>query len=97
METTTQEDRPLTNTLRPIYARFIFREQHQALAFADLIVERDWSVEVVQVPEDAHWQATVRRRIHPLFRDITIWLAALTSRAAPYAGEGDGWGHENPD
>jgi hypothetical protein len=41
-----QELEPLTDTLKPIYANFIFREERQALAFAGLIVERDWSVSV---------------------------------------------------
>ena len=37
---------PLTNTLKPIYANFVFQEQAPALAFAQLIVESDWQVSV---------------------------------------------------
>ena len=94
MDTVTQEDRPLTNTLKPIFAHFVFMTHQQALAFAELIVERDWTASVAYAPERAHWQVTVRRQIHPVFRDITIWLATLTARATPLAGDRDGWGHE---
>jgi hypothetical protein len=94
MDTTTKEDEPLTDTLKPIYARFVFEQHQQALAFAELIVERGWTVSVDYAPERAHWQATVRRQICPVFRDITIWLVTLTARATPLGGESDGWGHE---
>jgi hypothetical protein len=92
MDTTPQE--PLTDTLKPVYADFVFAEQRQALAFAELIVELDWSVSVDYSPARAHWQATVRREIHPVFRDVTIWLTTLTARATPLGGERDGWGYE---
>ncbi|MDR3409945.1 MAG: ribonuclease E inhibitor RraB [Formivibrio sp.] len=95
METTTQQDEPLTDTLKPIYARFIFDEQEQALAFAGLINEPDWTVSVDYAPSRARWQASVRRQIRPMFRDITIWLVTLTARMALLGGECDGWGHEN--
>ena len=93
MDTATLEEAPLTPTFRPVYAHFIFDEHQQALAFAALIVERDWTASVAFAPERRHWQVTVRRHIHPVFRDITIWLATLTSRATPLGGERDGWGH----
>ena len=89
---TIEEDKPLTKTLKQFYARFIFDEQQQALAFAELIVERDWTVSVAFAPERAHWQATVRRPIHPVFQEITVWLMTLTARATPLGGERDGWG-----
>jgi len=95
MDTTTlEEEAPLTPTFKSIYARYIFKEHQQALGFAKLIVERDWMVNVTYMPESAYWQATVERKIHPVFRDITIWLATLASRATPLGGERDGWGHE---
>jgi hypothetical protein len=77
MDNTSQEDAPLTPTFKPIYASFNFKEQLHALAFAGLITERDWSVSVAYDPQRACWQATVRRLIHPVFRDITIWLTIL--------------------
>jgi hypothetical protein len=94
MHTATLEEAPLTPTFKPIYACFAFREHQQALAFAELIVERDWTVSVDYAPERARWQATLRRQIHPVFRDVTIWLAILTARATPLGGESDGWGYE---
>jgi hypothetical protein len=66
MDTATQE--PLTDTLKPIYAHFVFREHPQALAFAASVVERDWKVNVTFTPERALWQATVRRTIRPGFQ-----------------------------
>jgi hypothetical protein len=92
MDTKTQEQEPLTDTLKPIYANFVFMEHPQALAFAKLVVEPDWAVSVAYAPDRGRWQATVRRQIHPVFRDITIWLATLTARAAATGGEPDGWG-----
>jgi len=46
-----QELEPLTDTLKPIYANFIFREQTEALAFAKLVVEHDWTVSVAYASE----------------------------------------------
>jgi hypothetical protein len=53
MNTTTLEEAPLTPTFKPIYASFIFMEQQQALAFAKLITERDWTVSVAYAPQRA--------------------------------------------
>ena len=89
-----QEPEPLTDTLKPAYVRFIFKDRQQALAFAGLITERDWTVDVAFAPVRARWQSIVRREIHPVFRDVTLWLATLTARATPLGGERDGWGHE---
>jgi hypothetical protein len=94
MNTTTLEEAPLTPTFKPIYASFIFMEQQQALAFAKLITERDWTVSVAYAPQRARWQAIVRRQIHPVFQEVTVWLMSLTARATPLGGERDGWGHE---
>jgi hypothetical protein len=85
---------PLTKTLKPVYADFVFREQPSALAFAELVTEREWTVDVAYAPNRGQWQATVRRAIHPVFREITVWLATLSARAATAGGELDGWGHK---
>ena len=89
-----QELEPLTDTLKPIYANFVFREQPAALAFAKLIVEHDWKVSVAYAPERGRWQATVRREIHPVFQEVTVWLATLTARVTVAGGKLDGWGHK---
>ena len=93
METGTQEMEPGTDTLKLIYAHFIFKDQPLAVAFAATIVERDWVVKVSYAPDRAHWQVGVRRLIKPVFRDITIWLTTLNARAEPLGGQRDGWGH----
>ncbi len=72
----------------------MFMDRQHALEFDELITERDWTVDVTFSQERALWQATVRREIHPVFRDVTIWLATLTARATPLGGERDGWGHD---
>jgi hypothetical protein len=87
-----EELEPLTDTLKSFYASFIFREQASALAFARLVVERDWHVNVAYAPDRGFWRGTVRREIHPVFQEITVWLATLTARAAMTAGKLDGWG-----
>ena len=85
---------PLTDTLKPIYANFVFREQSEALAFAKLVVEHEWTVSVGYAPERRRWQVTVRRQIHPVFQEITVWLMTLTARAMIVGGDRDGWGHK---
>ena len=87
-------EEPLTDSYKPIYAHFVFVQEQQALAFARTIVEPEWTANVAYAPERRRWQATVRRQIHPVFRDITVWLATLTARAATVNGERDGWGHK---
>jgi len=88
-----QESEPKTKTLKPVYADFVFREEPSALAFAKLVVEHDWTVGVTYVPNRGQWQATVRRRIHPVFQEVTVWLTTLTARATTVGGELDSWGH----
>ena len=39
MDTTTQEREPLTRTLKPIYAHFVFKQHQKALAFVEKIDE----------------------------------------------------------
>ncbi|HZL79491.1 MAG TPA: hypothetical protein VFC17_11620 [Candidatus Limnocylindrales bacterium] len=66
---------PLTDTLKPIYANFIFREQPQALAFAGLIAECDWSVSVAYAADRARWRVTCGGRYTPCFkRSPSGWL-----------------------
>ena len=91
----TQADKPMTQTLKWSYAEFKFTERQGADKFADMIGEKDWSVSTDYSPERAAWLVTVRCRIHPVFRDVTVWLATLTARATPSGGEKDGWGYEN--
>ena len=87
-------ERPLTQTLKPVYVHFKFKQQDEANAFAKLIPEADWTVSVTFSRERGAWMTTVRRRIHPVFREITIWLAMLTARATAVGGDRDGWGYE---
>jgi hypothetical protein len=83
------EPEPAQET-REIYADFIFSERQQALDFAELV--GDGTVSVAFAAERKRWRATVRRRIQPVFRDITVWLSTLTARAATVGGDYDDWG-----
>jgi hypothetical protein len=81
-----QEPEPVQDT-REIYADFIFAERQRALDFAGLVAEHDGTMSVAYASGRERWRATVRRRMEPLFRDITVWLTALTARAATAGGE----------
>ncbi len=84
---------PVQDT-REIYADFIFTERQKALDFARLVAEREGTVSVAYASERERWRATVQRRMEPLYRDITVWLAALTARAATVGGDHDDWGQK---
>lgn len=83
---------PETSHERQVYAHFVFSTEQQARDFSTLISERDWKVHIAYAPERAQWRAEVERTIQILHRDISIWLSALTARAAAVGGDYDGWG-----
>lgn len=86
-----QELEPLTKTLKPIYANFAFSEQPSAIAFAKLVPEHDWAVGGGLRAQS--WAVAGHRAAatHPVFQEITVWLATLSARAATAGGELDGW------
>lgn len=71
---------------------FAFPERRQALAFADLVDERELEVCISYYPEREMWQAIVHRHMIPTHRDITSLESALSRRAESVGGEADGWG-----
>ena len=71
---------------------FAFPERRQALAFAELIDERELEVCISYYPEREMWQAIVHRYMSPTHRDITLLESALSVRAESVGGEADGWG-----
>ena len=71
---------------------FIFTERKQALAFAELVDERDLAVCISYYSGREMWQAKVHRYMLPTHRDITAFESDLTIRAERVGGEADGWG-----
>lgn len=81
-----------TTDERLAYANFVFPNRHQALAFANCIIEKEWQVSVSYTDDSKMWRATVERKIQILHREVNCWLATLTVRAAQMGGDYDGWG-----
>ena len=71
---------------------FAFRERRQALAFAELVDEREFEVCISYYEEREMWQAIVHRHMIPTHRDVTALECALAARAESVGGEADGWG-----
>jgi hypothetical protein len=71
---------------------FVFPERKQALAFAELIDERELKVCISYYPEREMWQAIVKRHMIPTHRDIAALESDLAVRAERVGGEADGWG-----
>jgi hypothetical protein len=71
---------------------FAFPERRQALAFAEIVDERDFEVCISYYEEREMWQAIVKRYMVPTHRDITTVETALSARAESVGGDPDGWG-----
>jgi hypothetical protein len=71
---------------------FVFAERRQALAFAEVVDERELKVSISYYPEREMWQAIVHRYMAPTHRDITAMESVLSARAESIGGEADGWG-----
>jgi hypothetical protein len=71
---------------------FIFPERKQALAFAELVDERELKVCISYYEEREMWQAIVNRHMIPTHSEITAFESDLAIRAERVGGEPDGWG-----
>ena len=71
---------------------FIFPQRKQALAFAELVDERDFEICISYYSGREMWQAKVHRYMIPTHGDITALESDLTIRAERVGGEADGWG-----
>ena len=71
---------------------FVFLERRQALAFAELVDERELEVSISYYPEREMWQVIVNRNMIPTHKDITSFESVLSERAETVGGEADGWG-----
>ena len=71
---------------------FAFPERRQALAFAELVDDRNLEVCISYYDEREMWEAKVKRHMIPTHRDITSMELSLTVQAQSVGGEPDGWG-----
>jgi hypothetical protein len=70
----------------------IFPERRQALAFADIVDNRDLTVCISYYEERDMWQVTVKRYMIPTYKDVTALELSLAAHAESIGGEADGWG-----
>jgi hypothetical protein len=71
---------------------FAFPERRQAVAFAEIVDDRDLEVCISYYEECEMWQAIVKRYMIPTHHDITALELRLTSQAESVGGKADGWG-----
>jgi len=70
----------------------IFPERRQALAFAEIVDDRELEVSISYYKERDMWQTIVRRQMVPTHADITTFELSLAFKAEFVGGEADGWG-----
>ena len=86
------EDGDDLSKARTIDFCFIFPERGQALAFAEMVDDRELEVCISYNEERNLWDAIVKRHMVPTHRDITAFEVSLASQAESVGGEADGWG-----
>ena len=70
----------------------IFPERQQALAFAEIVDDRDLEVCIAYYEAREMWQVTVKRYMVPTYQDVTTLELLLASHAEFVGGKSDGWG-----
>lgn len=70
----------------------IFPERRQALAFAEMVDDRELEVCISYYEERELWQVIVRRYMIPTYKEVTALELLLASQAESVGGEPDGWG-----
>ena len=81
---------------------FIFTERKQALAFAEIVEDRDLEVCLSYYEERDMWQCVLRRYMVPTYANVRQIELDFESKAELVGGEADGWGcfainEENPE
>lgn len=77
---------------RTIDFSFAFSKRRQALAFAEIVDDRNLEVCISYYGEREMWQAIVKRHMIPTHDEITSLESHLTAHAEQAGGEADGWG-----
>jgi len=70
----------------------IFPERRQALAFAEIVDDRELAVSISFNKEKDMWGAIVSGHMVPTHQDITALELSLATKAKSVGGEADGWG-----
>lgn len=70
----------------------IFAERRQALAFAEIVDDREFEVCISYNEERDMWDAIVKRYMVPTHQGITSFELSLAVHAESMGGEADGWG-----
>jgi len=71
---------------------FAFPERRQALAFTEMVDDRELEVRISFYEERDMWQAIVKRYMIPKHSDIATFEMLLAGHAESVGGEADGWG-----
>jgi hypothetical protein len=71
---------------------FAFPKRKQALAFAEILDDRDLEVCISYYEEREMWQTIVKRYMVPTHRGITQLELSLAAHAQAVGGKPDGWG-----
>jgi Regulator of ribonuclease activity B len=71
---------------------FAFSERRQALAFTEVVDDRELEVCISYYEERDMWQTIVTRFMVPTHAEITATEFTLTQQAESVGGEADGWG-----
>ncbi len=77
---------------RMIDFSFIFPERRQALAFADIVDDKDKEVCISYYEDREMWEVIVQHHMVPDHSAIAAMEAALTVKADSVGGKADGWG-----
>ena len=80
------------NQARIIDFCFAFAERRQAVAFAEIVDDRNLKVCISYYEEREMWQAIVKNHMIPTHQDITALEMKLAVLAESVGGEADGWG-----
>jgi hypothetical protein len=69
----------------------LFLKRRQALAFAELVNDRELEVCISYNEEEDKWDAIVKRYMIPTHHDITALELSLGGHAESVGGIADGW------
>jgi len=70
----------------------IFLERRQALAFAEIVDDKELRVCISYYEGRAMWQVIVKRFMIPTHQDVTAFELSLAAQAELVGGTADGWG-----
>lgn len=77
---------------RMIDFSFIFPDRPAALAFAEIVDDRDKEVCIHYYERRRMWQVTIKHYMVPDHGGITAIEATLSGKAKSIGGQADGWG-----